>query len=169
MSGAYWWYPAGQHPLAVTGPTGPTGVKGETGGNWVNPEVQEFNITGDTGPGGGSSGPTGPRATNPRYVTQVILGTAISYGETIGTTGAFTTTFNLGFGPSMTPNESLLIQGVKIDQSLRASLQGWTGYQNGGLYQIDATYLVIGTKRTVSFPVVAEQYCYYGTYNFSAE
>ena len=69
----------------------------------------------------------------------------------------------------MTPNESLLIQGVSIDIGLRASLQGWTGYTNGGLYQIDATYLVLGRGRGGGFPYVANQFCYYGTYNFSAE
>lgn len=121
--------------------------------------------TGYTGP----TGAMGPTAYYPRYVTTSILGTAISYGETIGTTGTYTTTFNLGFGPSMTPNESLLVQGVTIDIGLRASLQGWTGYTNGGLYQIDATYLVLGRGRGGVFPYVANQFCYYGTYNFSAE
>jgi hypothetical protein len=156
-------------PTGFTGPTGPTGTKGPTGGNWVNPEVQVFNITGDTGPGGGSSGPTGPTATNPPYVTQVILGTSSTGGNTVTSTGTYTTTFDLGFGPGMVPEESLLIQGVKVDQALRASLQGWTGYQTGGIYQAKASYLVIGTSDRSSFPIAANQVLYYGTYNFSAE
>jgi hypothetical protein len=115
------------------------------------------------------TGPTGPTATYPRYVTISIAGTAASYGETIASTGTYTTTFNLGFGPSMTPNESLLIQGVSVDTGLRASLQGFTGYTNGGLYKIDAAYLVLGRQGKGTFPYVANQYCYYGTYNFSTE
>jgi hypothetical protein len=69
----------------------------------------------------------------------------------------------------MVPEESLLIQGVKVDQALRASLQGWTGYQTGGIYQAKASYLVIGTSDRSSFPIAANQVLYYGTYNFSAE
>jgi hypothetical protein len=102
-------------------------------------------------------------------VTQVILGTAVSYGETITSTGAYTTTFALGSGPSMSPEESLLIQGIKLDTQLVTSLRGFTGYQNGGLYEVKATYDVLATAgRFITFPVVAGQYCYYGTYNFSA-
>lgn len=68
----------------------------------------------------------------------------------------------------MTPDESLLVQGVKIDQALLASLQGWTGYRNGALYEAKATYLVVGTSSRGGFPVDATQRFYYGTYNFSA-
>jgi hypothetical protein len=101
-------------------------------------------------------------------VTPVLLGTSTATGHTITSTGTYTTTFPLGFGPGMVPEESLLIQGVKIDQALRASLQGFTGYQTGGLYQIETSYLVIGTSDRGRFPIDANQVCYYGTYNFSA-
>jgi hypothetical protein len=116
------------------GPTGPTGPKGETGGNWINEEVKAFNVTGDTGPIGGQSGPTGPTATNPPYVTQSIIGAMKQVTESISSTGPYTTTFSLGFGPTMIPDESLLIQGVFLDPKVNATLLGFTGYQTAGLF-----------------------------------
>ena len=163
--GPFLWYGPG-HPLAVTGDTGPTGEVGPTGGNYTNPS-RDFDVTGNTGSTGPINGPTGPTATTP-VVTVITLGTSTTYGETIGSTGDYTTTFALGFGPTATPDETLVLHGVGIDVQLRASLQGMTAYQNGGLYEIKMTYTVLGVAgRGVSFPVIANQIAYYGTYQYT--
>jgi hypothetical protein len=156
----------------VTGPRGPTGLKGETGGNWVNPEVQEFNITGDTGPAGGSSGPTGPTATNPPYIAALTLGTGEveSLPPIITSTGPQTASFLL-LGPTMSPpnEESLLIQGISLDRRMCASLESMTGFYNGTSFEIKANYTILNFSagRPPSFPFIPTNICYYGTYNFT--
>ncbi len=99
----------------------------------------------------------------------MIFGTGTSYAESIGSTGTYTTLFSLGFGPTMSPPETLVIQGISLDTQILGSLLGMTGSLNGGLWEVRATYQVLNTSgKGDEFPVTATQTCYYGTYNFAA-
>jgi hypothetical protein len=101
-------------------------------------------------------------------VTQSIVGTAMQVIQTISSTGPQSTTFSLGFGPAMVPEESLLIQGISLDPLVNATLLGFTGYQNAGLFEVQASYRVLGASTGNSLPTSVRQRCYFGTYNFSA-
>jgi hypothetical protein len=106
-------------------------------------------------------------------VAALTLGTGVTATESIASTGTYTTTFLL-FGPTMAPpnEESVLLQGVTLDTGLCAALLGLTGYQNVGVYEVQAKYEVLdfngGRLPMGGLPYTASNTIYYGAYNFTA-
>jgi hypothetical protein len=71
----------------------------------------------------------------------------------------------------MSPPESIVLQGIEIDTQVCAILTSMTGYDNGGLYEVQADYTVVnfpGGKPPPSLPILLTNVCRYGSINFTA-
>lgn len=70
----------------------------------------------------------------------------------------------------MSPPESVVLQGIEIDPQVCAVLTSMTGYDNGGLYEVQADYTVVNFPggRPPNGPIVVTNVCHYGSVNYTA-
>lgn len=89
----------------------------------------------------------------------------------IFSTGPYTAVFTL-FGPTMSPPESIMLQGIELDTQMCAVLTSMTGYDNGGLYEVQADYTVVdfagGRLPPGGLPIIPTNVCHFGSVNYTA-